>query len=345
MGNEKKSKNLIILAVVIILFVVGVFLTKNQAAKTLTPAEAKAKTEQFIKDNLLSEGTKFTLSDAKEYNAGLYEVDVTLDGSKEPIKSYITKDGKLFVPQGMDIAEVTKQTADSKKAAGATDPAAAAKTAPATEAPKSDKPVVEVFVMSYCPYGTQIEKGIIPVAQALGKTIDFKIKFVDYAMHGDKELKENMFQYCIDQEQHDKMLTYVDCFVKSAAGDQAGCAASTKVDVKKANACVAKVDKQFKIMEVFGKGQSAWGSQFPPFPVYAADNKKYSVGGSPTLIINGKEISASRDAASLAKVICGAFNKAPAECSKAFDATAPAAGFGSAAAPAGAAPAANCATN
>ena len=199
--------------------------------------------------------------------------------------------------------------------------------------------------MSYCPYGTQIEKGIIPVAQALGKKIDFSIKFVDYAMHGDKELKENMFQYCVNKEQPAQYLSYVDCFVKSASGDQAGCAASNKIDTKKAATCVAGLDKQFKIMETFAKGQDAWGSQFPPFPVQSADNKKYSVGGSPTLIINGKEISANRDSASLAKAICSAFNKAPSECDKQFASAAPSAGFGGGTDAAGGAAAANCATN
>lgn len=342
MANEKKSKNLIILAIVIILFVVGIFLTKNSRGKNISPAEAKTKAETFIKSSLLSDGTKFTLSDAKDAGNGLYEIDVSLDGSAEPIKSYMTKDGKMFIPSAMDIEKITAETAAKKAGTDAgTNPASA----PVTEAPKSDKPKVEVFVMSYCPFGTQIEKGIIPVAQALGKKIDFSIKFVNYAMHGDKELKENMFQYCIGKEQNDKMLAYVDCFVKSASGDQAGCAAKTKVDTKKAAACVAATDKQFKIMETFNKGESAWGGQFPPFAVQDADNKKYNVGGSPTLIINGKEISANRDAASLAKVICGAFNKAPAECDKKFDAAAPSSGFGTAAAASGTGTAtANCAT-
>jgi len=49
--------------------------------------------------------------------------------------------------------------------------------------------------MSYCPYGTQIEKGILPVINALGNKIKFSLKFVDYAMHGKKEIDENSRQY------------------------------------------------------------------------------------------------------------------------------------------------------
>lgn len=325
MTQEKKSNNLVIFGIIlVVLFTVGVFMTKNDKAKVVTPAEAKAKTEKFIKDNLLTEGTKFTLSDAKEYNKGLYEFEITIADSKEPFKSYLTKDGKMFVPSAMDIDKITQE----KEGAADTATDSSAKDAPAVEAPKSDKPKVEVFVMSYCPYGTQIEKGIIPVAQALKGKIDFKIKFVSYAMHGEKELKENMVQYCIDKEQGDKMLTYVDCFVKSNNGESDKCLAAAKVDKKKVEACVAATDKQFKVMETFKKGEEAWGNQFPPFAIHKADNEKYSVQGSPTLIINGKEISAGRDSASLAKAICGAFNKKPAECDKKFDSASPSAGFG-----------------
>jgi hypothetical protein len=49
---------------------------------------------------------------------------------------------------------------------------------------KREKPDVDVFVMSYCPFGTQIEKGLLPVWDLLGDKINLNIRFVDYAMHG-----------------------------------------------------------------------------------------------------------------------------------------------------------------
>ncbi len=45
--------------------------------------------------------------------------------------------------------------------------------------------------MSYCPYGTQAEKGILPVVALLGDKIDFKLRTVHYVLHGDKEDLEN----------------------------------------------------------------------------------------------------------------------------------------------------------
>ena len=72
---------------------------------------------------------------------------------------------------------------------------------------KADKPKVELFVMSHCPYGTQAEKGMIPVVELLKDKISFEVKFVDYAMHGKKELDEQLRQYCIQKEQKAKFLT------------------------------------------------------------------------------------------------------------------------------------------
>ncbi|MEM2131153.1 MAG: GILT family protein, partial [Candidatus Woesearchaeota archaeon] len=71
---------------------------------------------------------------------------------------------------------------------------------------KKDKPEVQLFVMSHCPFGTQMEKGILPVVELLGNKIDFKVRFVYYAMHGEVEVKEQLRQYCIQKEQQDKYL-------------------------------------------------------------------------------------------------------------------------------------------
>jgi len=328
--TEKKrqnTKNLAIFGGVILLIIVGLVLSSNKnllGAKALTPDEAKAAAEKFIKGYLVSADTQFTVGQPKAYNAGLYEMDITLQDNPQPIKSYLTKDGKLFIPQAMDIAEVSGQGSNKTTA----DSASGGQTPAAVVATKSDKPKVELFVMSYCPYGTQMEKGILPVAQTLGNKIDFQVKFVNYAMHGEKEITENLRQYCISKDQGAKYNPYLTCFLK--AGDAAACLKETGINEAKVNSCVTGVDKQYKIMETFNKGESAWGSSYPPFPINDADNKKYGVQGSPTLVINGQEISSGRDSASLAATICGAFTdgKKPAECDKTFASAAPTPGFG-----------------
>ena len=185
---------------------------------------------------------------------------------------------------------------------------------------------MELFVMSHCPYGTQMEKGILPVVDLLGNKIDFEVKFVYYAMHGKDEVNEQTRQYCIQEEQNDKYTAYLSCFLK--AGNTDACLAEAKVDNSKLQSCVNATDKKFDISKNFND-QSSWLSgRFPLFNTHKADNEKYGVAGSPTLVINGAQASAGRDPASLLRAVCGAFNEAPAECSQTLSSASPAPGFG-----------------
>lgn len=273
----------------------------------LSISDAKVLAEKFINENLLGQGMTASIENIVE-EGGLYKI--SLDVSGQAATSYLTKDGKLFFTQALDIAEIEKQAADAKKQA---------------ETVKSDKPEVELFVMSYCPYGTQMEKGILPVLGALGDKINFLLKFVGYAMHDKKEVDENTRQYCIQKEQNDKLSGYLTCFLK--AGDATGCIASTGVDNAKLANCVSAADAQFSITKNFND-KNSWSGQYPPFDINKADNEKYSVQGSPTLVINGTTVSTQRDPASILQAICSAFNNQPTECLNQLSAEQPAAGFG-----------------
>jgi hypothetical protein len=290
----------------------------------MTPDAAKAKAEKFINSFLMQSGSKATIKDiSTEY--GLYKLKI--DIVSDVVESYLTKDGKLFFPQALDIDQVTS-SASSTTNTGTSTPAAPA----ATVSVKSDKPAIELFVMSYCPYGTQIEKGILPVLAALGNKIKFELKFCNYAMHGQKELTENLNQYCIEQEQPTKLNSYLGCFLESS--DSATCVTSTGVNKSKMDACAAKTDQQYKVMDNFNN-KVGYQGEYPSFNVQKDDNTKYNVGGSPTLIINGQDISTNRDPASLLKTICSAFNNQPKECQTVLSSASPAAGFGSATAASG----------
>jgi len=186
--------------------------------------------------------------------------------------------------------------------------------------PKSDKPTVELFVMSHCPYGTQAEKGILPAVRTLGDSIDFDVKFVNYVMHGQKEIDEQLYQYCIMKEQPDVYLSYLACFLKE--GDSDACSMSIGVDSAKVSTCVSITDEQYKITE------NSVNTTYPKFPIYDADNVKYGVQGSPTLIINGTKSTAGRSPASYLKGICSAFHSPPAACNTVLSSDTPGTGFG-----------------
>jgi len=191
--------------------------------------------------------------------------------------------------------------------------------------PKKEKPEVELFVMSHCPFGTQIEKGMLPVARLLGDKIDFNVKFCSYAMHGKKEIDEQTLQYCIQKEHNDKYLDYLACFLKE--GNTGDCLKEAELDGK-LDTCIAETDAEFKITEKFNDKSTWSGGRFPLFDVDKELNEKYGVRGSPNLVINGVTAKTGRDPASLLSAICTGFKDKPAECNEKLSSASPSAGFG-----------------
>ncbi len=280
----------------------------------LSMEEAKTKALDFIDKNLLQAGTTAEFKSITEEN-GLYKLVIDVGDSKG-IESYITKDGTKFIPSMMDIKEVEDKNSQAKAQVAETPP---------QDIAKNDKPEVELFVMSYCPYGTQIEKGILPVLDAIGSKIDFKLKFCDYAMHDKKELDEQVREYCVQKNEPDKFNDYLKCFLDNA--DFEGCITKSNINNETLQPCIDSTDKEYKVTENYGN-KDTWKGNYPPFDVYKGDNTKYGVQGSPSLVINGAKVSAQRDSASLLSTICSAFTTPPEECSTALSSTPPAPGFG-----------------
>ena len=119
---------------------------------TLSFDQAKAKGEDFINKVLMPGGNASIkgISDEDDF----YKIVVNANGQE--YISYMTKDGKKFFPIAKDIDAEIKIYVEEHTPI------------------KSDKPKIELFVMSYCPYGTQIEKGILPVLETLGNNVDFE---------------------------------------------------------------------------------------------------------------------------------------------------------------------------
>jgi len=190
---------------------------------------------------------------------------------------------------------------------------------------KKDKPEVELFVMSHCPYGTQIEKGFIPVVEALGNKINFTVKFCDYAMHGEKELDEELQQYCIQKEQNSKFIDYLKCFLKEGKSDE--CMTSVGIDKAKLSACITVADDTYKVTKNF-EDKTTWNGNFPTFNIFKTEVDQYDVQGSPTLVINGVVASSARDPANLLDAVCTGFKVKPAECNVELSSESPTPGFG-----------------
>ena len=196
-----------------------------------------------------------------------------------------------------------------------------------TDITKSAKPEMEVFVMALCPFGLQMQKGVIPVAELFGDKADIEIKFVNYAMHGKEEIDYNTYQYCIQKDQPEKFWQYLRCFVGN--GNHDGCAVQIGLDTAALSACVAVADEEFEITKYY-EDKSSWaGGRFPLYKVDDAENIAYGVQGSPTIVINGKVAQVyPRDPETVKTYLCCAFENPPAECSQTLSSENPSSGLG-----------------
>ncbi|MCS7134682.1 MAG: hypothetical protein NZ889_02390 [Candidatus Pacearchaeota archaeon] len=169
-------------------------------------------------------------------------------------------------------------------------------------------PTLEVFIMSYCPFGIQALKGLIPVWEKFEGKANIEVRFVSYIMHGKKEEEENERMVCIREEQNEKFLPYLKCFVES--GDSNSCIQEAKIDKSKLNSCMEE-----RVKEYLKEDNTL--------------NEKYGVRGSPTYVLDGKEIEIyPRDPQSVANALCNAFKEKPRECSLRFSTQNPSPGFG-----------------
>ncbi len=186
------------------------------------------------------------------------------------------------------------------------------------EIPQTEKPIVEVFVMSHCPYGTQIEKAILPVYETLGDKIDLKIRFVDYVMHGETEIWEQANQYCIQKDQKEKYFEYLSCFLEDGDGEQ--CLEEVGINTEVMETCVTEADEEFNLAANLADTGSWLSGQFPLFNIDKGLNELYKAQssdgrwGSPGLVINGVLIEgAPRNPATLLGLIGSAFIELPEE--------------------------------
>ncbi len=274
-------------------------MSKNAAGEKLV---------SFLNANVV-QGGGVTLKDVQS-KGNLYEVNVMYKGEEIPV--YITKDGKYFIQGATEIAAATGQaTADSS----ASTPA---------DVPKTDKPKVEAFVFSYCPYGLQFEKALSPVYDLLKNKADINVVYIG-AMHGEYEKVESLRQLCILKNYgKDTLWNYLNKFTADTAiGNCRGndsCLApllsniysQVGVDKSKIESCMA------------ADAEALYNAD-------TAEAQSLGISGSPTFVINGVEVQVGRTPAAIEAAICNAFTTAPGECSQNLSSSAASAGFGASA--------------
>lgn len=290
----KAGKFVLPLAMLVVGILIG-YLIFAGASASITKEQASEKTLAYINSVLQGQASAKMIS--MNESSGLYSMDIDVGGQK--YSSFMTKDGKLLFPSGINL-EQQVASGDVKSNT--------------VSIPKSDKPKVELFVMSFCPYGVQAEDFMKPVADLLGKKVDIKVRFIAQAgsdinsiqsLHGAAEAKEDLRQLCIMKNYPEKYWNYLSSFNSKCfpiyKNDTAldscwkSSASSAGIDSAKIDSCV-----NADALSLINADEQAAGA--------------YGVSGSPTLIINGAAYSGARSSEDFKSAVCSSFNNPPAEC-------------------------------
>ncbi len=287
-----------ILVIILIAFFAFTYaMPKAGAFKTATECSTKA--IDFLNTNLVSPGTSASLEEVKEV-AGVYEITTNYQNASIPV--YMSKDCEmLFVSVINTSQEIPSQEEQQ-----------------APEMPKTATPVVELYVMSFCPYGVQAEQLMKPVADLLGKKADFEVRFIAsvagnvtnsvQSLHGLEEAKEDLRQVCIMKYAPGKYWSYLmdintNCYPNyrdSAVMDACWKNASTKLGIN-----VSQIET------------CAYGSEgLELLKVDETLSAQNGISGSPTIIINGVMYSGARNSDAFKQAVCSAFTTAPSECNQ-----------------------------
>ncbi|MHA1743104.1 MAG: DsbA family protein [Candidatus Heimdallarchaeota archaeon] len=264
-------------------------LTQNQAAE---------KAVKFINENMLQEGTTAKLTSVNEEN-GVYHIKLDING--RTYDSYVTKDGKLLFPTaGIDLDQVVEKETTT--------------TTQSQQIPKADKPTVELYIFSYCPFGAQALDSFAEVASFLKNYADFKVKFFSH-MHGDHEKQQNMIQECIQKIAPDKYFDYAKEYSEKV---YSSCASQRSVDCDK--------DKTIELLNEVGidptkvfdcvekEGEELYQQDI-------SDARNLGLGGSPSFVINGVYARINRSPEGIKSAVCSAFNTPPEKCSESLSAS------------------------
>lgn len=308
MKNLNKNTILGAIAIIGVILVAGIIYANDNGGLSSFPnilGQSNDKIAQiavdYINNNGLSSSPATLVGVSEE--SGLVKVKIEIAGNQ--FDSYVSKDGKLLFPQAIIMSA---SESDSSPDQSASTSGGGPKTVDEIE--KVDNPMLDAYVVSKCPYGLQMQRAMAEAVKeqpALAQYI--KARYIGNvsssgttieAMHGSAEATENLRQICIREEQPAKYWDYISCHIQ--AGETTQCETSTGVDSVALAACtsdasrgVAYAQKDFDL------------------------NTQYGITGSPTLILNGTEISefnfGGRSADAIRVMVCGSFNSEPSFCS------------------------------
>jgi hypothetical protein len=310
MFKSTKVLQISLVAFAVLFFAALAILIINRDSLNFISVQAAADKAIAYVDNNISQGggTQTATLKSVTKEKGVYKVSFNI-GTQE-YNVYISKDGKYLFPAGYEMTPVANQSQGEETQTKST----------CETLTKTADPTLEAFVVSNCPYGLQMQRVLDEViknipslaknirVEYIGSITDKKIT----SMHGDAEAQENLRQICIREEQSSKFWNYLSCYMK--AGDFASCLTSTGVNTNQLSSCMTDPSKGLDYAQNdFDKAQ------------------QYGVSGSPTLFVNGKQVSefdfGGRTAQALKTIICCGNNQQPGVCTQELSTTSAAASF------------------
>ncbi|MBD3260597.1 MAG: thioredoxin domain-containing protein, partial [Candidatus Altiarchaeales archaeon] len=175
-----------------------------------------------------------------------------------------------------EIETLTQQLVSQKQGGHSTTPAD-------TAGEDADKAELTFYVMSQCPYGTQVLDSIAPVLEQAGDYVDFKVDYIATeqsdgsfkALHGQSEVEGNIVQLCA-AKYHPQNYKYMDMIVcmdenaRNIPDNWEECARQANLDVEKIRSCYEGEEGKELLSESAKRAQQAQAS------------------GSPTIYLNGE---------------------------------------------------------
>ncbi len=284
-----------ILVVIILILAANTLASPGGKTTVVSPAVCSETAIDYVNTNLVSAGETATLINITD-NRNIYTIWSRYQGRDLPV--YATRDCTLLFTNAFNLN-------------------AAAATPLPTQAPKkSERPVADLYVMAFCPYGTQAETVIRPVVDLLGTKADISVRYITTvngatvdavdSLHGPAEAREDLRQLCIMRSYPAKYWDYLAAF----------------------NGLCYPVWQNTTLLDTCRKNVTATlGIDLPTIDTCATSPDSIALLGldevaaesngataSPTLLVNGVPYTGARTPEGYKQAICNSFNTAPAEC-------------------------------